>query len=102
MVIDKIERLKEYEAILPSLKDYEKYLYKECEEMNAFYSDSKRSTLIIVKEGSLKIATTWREVKQSRDIIGAVLLKKDEFALFLPGEKYLTKECKKAIKYVLE
>ncbi|MDD7254918.1 hypothetical protein [Bullifex porci] len=102
MVVDELKNIQKYEAILPALKDYKSYLYSQCEDMNAFHSDSKKSTLIISKEGSCKLATTWREVKNSRDTTAVIILKEGEFALFLPGEKYLTKNCGKTIKFVLE
>lgn len=102
MIVDSIKEIEKYEAILPSLKNYKSYLYSECEEMNTFHSESNRSTLLIAKEGSTNVATSWREVKQSRDTTAVVILKEGEFALFLPGEKYLTKNCGKAIKYILE
>ena len=89
MVVDELKNIQKYEAILPALKDYKSYLYSECEDMNAFHSDSKKSTLIISKEGSCKLATTWREVKNSRDTTAVIILKEGEFALFLPSEKYL-------------
>ena len=49
MVVDELKNIQKYEAILPALKNYKSYLYSECEEMNAFYSNSKKSTLIISK-----------------------------------------------------
>ena len=97
MIVDSIDKLEKYEAILPSLKNYKSFLYSECEDMNAFHSDNMKSTLFIAKGGRNTIATSWREVKQSRDTTAVIILKEGEFALFLPGEKYLTKNCGKTI-----
>ena len=102
MIIDSLSNLSMYESVLPSIKDKDGYLYSECERMHAFVCEKKKSVLLIAKKGDARIATGWRENKDSKDVIAACILREGEFALFLPGERYIVSECGKVIRYVLE
>lgn len=102
MIIDSVSNLASYETVLPSIKDKDRYLYSVCERMNAFVTERKKSVLLIAQKGDARIATGWRENKDSKDVTAACILREGEFALFLPGEKYVVSECDRVIKYVLE
>ncbi len=102
MIIDSVSNLSLYEPVLPSIKAKDGYLYSIVEKMNAFVCEKKRSVLLIADKGDARIATGWRENKESKDVNAACILHEGEFALFLPGERYIVSECDRVIKYILE
>lgn len=102
MIIDSVANLGLYEPVLPSIAGRDGYLYTISEKMNAFVSDRSHSVLLIAEKGDARIATGWRESRDSRDVTAACILREGEFALFLPGEKYVISECDRVLRYVLE
>jgi len=102
MVSDRVSDIGKYYDILPSLKGIEHSLSSYQESMESFDVNRKYSILLLVEEGKVSAATTWREVPGGRDVTAVMNLSKGDFVLFLPGEQYLVKGEGRVLKYVLE
>ena len=63
----------------------------DAEESRSFLVDEKYSHFFEVLEGSVMIATTWRELPSSEEVTGLMSLKAGDGCLVLPGEPYLLK-----------
>jgi len=102
MILDKEVNIPSYRKLLTSLSALEKLLPYPVESQEEFTCDKKNSTLIIIKKGSFSVATSWRELENSKDVTSAFLVNEGDALLFLPGEHYLIKGEGNAIKYLLE
>ena len=91
MIIDSSENISKYSSLVPSILNIEKELSYPVEEMTSFNVNRKHSILIRVEEGSIMLATTWREGKGEKDVTGAFTLHKGEMAIILAGEYYIIK-----------
>ncbi len=89
MLKDKFENLERYYPLDENLRSLKEKL--EVPVYYGFVEDRSKSTLFVVKEGTLSAATSWRENKDSRETIALMTLKEDEFVLYLPGEPMLVK-----------
>lgn len=102
MIIDRLENLKRYYQLLPSLAFISNVLKAPADEMDGFEVNRKRSMLFICEKGSAKAATTWREIEYSHEVTGAATLEEGQFVLFLPGEHYLVRSEGRTVFCALE
>ncbi len=102
MILDKEENLGKYKGILASLGDLKDILGYPASTMDSFECDKKHTNLFIVKKGSFKAASGWRELDASKDVLGVSVVEEGCFALFLPGEHFLVTGEGRAVRYSLE
>lgn len=102
MIIDRLENIKRYYQLLPSLAFIDNVLKAPLEDMEGFEVNRTRSMLFICEKGSAKAATTWREVEYTHEVTGAVSLREGDFVLYLPGERYLVRSEGRTVFCALE
>ena len=84
MIVDKIESLDKYLKIFSNINNKE---YIEIESMKDF-NFHKNSFLFIFK-GNGKIATSYKENLDSKEILSVCEVKEDMFAIVIASERYL-------------
>ena len=77
---------------------------RNVELSSSFIVDRKYSHFIEVLSGSAQVATTWREMPESNEVLSLLTIKAGEAVLFLPGEPRLVKpgEDSELSEFVLE
>ena len=102
MIVDRFERLSLYVDLVPSIARLEELVYSYAPQMDGFDVNATLCTLFIPQGCRARVATGWREAAASRDVTGAVEIGEGDFALFIPGERYIVKCDGRCRKYTLE
>ena len=104
MVKDITRNLIAQTSLDEKLKDIRSMEGRNPELSSSFLVDKVNSHFIEVLSGTAQVATTWREMPESNEVLSLLTVKAGESVLFLPGEPRLIKPCEgsELSEFVLE
>ena len=91
MVKDEVRNLIAQTSLDEKLKDIKSMEGRNPELSSSFLLDRNHSHFIEVLSGSAQVATTWREMPESNEVLSLMTVNAGEAVLFLPGEPRLIK-----------